>query len=237
MSKNKVTCRDFKRYPGSVFVTPTSVPDTARLQLKAKDWTGVATDIVSDTPLRSEPTPQPVETREHQSKLTPDTIHAIMEQMDRRWLSVDEILTVATSDFRVQADRKSLQKVLHGLFMRGALKDKQVGPQDYYRYLAVNWRLQNSITVNMEKLQRVRDYSPAWRIKDEMYNKYNLLTVENVTEALDTLAETDSRMLVAVIDGTRQYHWKVESAPAPEKPKGDLKALLADVDARLGVQS
>ena len=65
MSKNKATCRDFKRYPGSVFVTPTSIPDAAKVQMKAKDWTGVAKDIVADTPLTL-PKPQPVKQREHQ---------------------------------------------------------------------------------------------------------------------------------------------------------------------------
>jgi hypothetical protein len=64
MSK-KVTCRDFKRYPGSVFVTLTNIPDTAKVQMKAKDWTGIATDIVRDTPL-THPEPTPVKTREHQ---------------------------------------------------------------------------------------------------------------------------------------------------------------------------
>ena len=237
MSKNKVTCRDFKRYPGSVFVTPTSIPDSAVVQMKAKDWTGIATDIVLETPLRSEtPEPKPVETREHRSRLTPETIHAVMEQTDHRWLTVAEILTVATTQFRIEADTKSLNKVLHGLFMDGKLKHKQVGPQEWYRYIAVNWRLQNGITVNMEKLQRLNDWNTASRIKDEMYDKYNLLTVECVQEALDTLAETDTRMLVEVIDGKRQYHWRAKSE-ATEKPKADLANLLTEVDAVMGVRS
>lgn len=50
MSK-KVTCKHFKRYPGSVFVTPTSIPDTVEIQQNAQDWVGVATDIAKDTPL------------------------------------------------------------------------------------------------------------------------------------------------------------------------------------------
>ena len=65
MSKKVVTCRDFKRYPGSVFVTPTVIPDSAIVQMKAKDWVGVATSIVKDTPL-TPPEPKPVETREYE---------------------------------------------------------------------------------------------------------------------------------------------------------------------------
>ena len=184
---NKVTCRDFKHYPGSVFVTPAIIPDSAVVQMKVKDWTGVATDIVKDTPLRpAPPEPKPVETREHRSILTPDTIHAVIEQMDRRWLKASEILSVATSQFQIEANLKSLEKVLHNLYTDGNLHHKQVGPQEWYQYASVNWRLRNRIVVNMRQLQRVRDWSPASRIKDEMYDKYNLLTVEIVSEALDT---------------------------------------------------
>ena len=61
---NKVTCRDFKQYPKSVFVTPTSIPDSATVQMNAKDWTGIAKDIVLETPL-TPPTPKPTETREY----------------------------------------------------------------------------------------------------------------------------------------------------------------------------
>ena len=235
---SKITCRDFKRYPGSVFVTPTNLPNEARIQMKAKDWTGIAKDIVADTPLHPESTePKPVDTREHRARLTHDTIYAIMEQMEKRWLKLDEILSIATTQFGVKADAKSLKKVLYDLFMSGKLKHKQVGPQEWYRYLAVNWRLRNCIVVNMERLQRVRDWSSASRIKDEMYDKYNLLTVEYVQEALDTLAETDDRMLTKVIDGKQHYHYRAESAPVPEKPKSDLQALLAEVDETMGVQS
>lgn len=53
MSKKSVTCQDFKRYPGSVFVTPTRIPDTVEIQQNAPDWVGVATDIARDTSLTS----------------------------------------------------------------------------------------------------------------------------------------------------------------------------------------
>lgn len=195
-------------------------------------------DIVADTPLTPpESTPAPI--REHRTQLTPDTLCAVIEQMDRRWLKPSEILSVATTQFRMEAAPKALKKVLHGLFMRGKLEHKQIGPQEWYRHLAVNWRLKNSIVVNMENLQRLNDWNTASRIKDEMYDKYNLLTVESVAEALDTLAEINPQMLIEVIDDTRHYHWKVKSAPAPEKPKAKLNVqdLLAGVDARLEVQS
>ena len=55
MSK-KVTC-EFTRHPGSVFVTPTSIPQAAEIQQNAPDWTGVAKAIIADTPLT--PTPKP----------------------------------------------------------------------------------------------------------------------------------------------------------------------------------
>lgn len=231
MSKKVVTCRDFKRYPGSVFVTPANIPDSATIQMKAKDWVGVATSIVNDTPLTPpEPKPEPI--REHRARLTPATIHAVIEQMDRRWLKPSEILSVATTQFRIEAEPKALKKVLHGLFMSGKLADKQVGSQIWYRYLAVNWRLKNSIVVNMKKLQRLSEWNTASRIKDEMYDKYNLLTVECVQEALDTLAETDAQMGVEVVDGKRQYHYRVDSVPEnPAKPKD----LLSQVDALLGL--
>ena len=226
-------CRDFKRYPGSVFVTPTSIPDSAKVQMKAKDWIGVATSIVNDTPLTpTEATPEPI--REHRARLTPDTIYAVVEQMDRRWLKPSEILSVATTQFRIEADPKALKKILHGLFMSGKLADKQVGSQMWYRYLAVNWRLKNSIVVNMKKLQHLNDWNTASRIKDEMYDKYNILTVECVQEALDTLAETDAQICAEAVDGKRQYHYRVGSAPKPpSKPK--VRDLLSQVDALLGL--
>lgn len=207
--------------------------------MQAKDWTGVAKDIVMETPLTPAPEPQP--TREHRTRLTPDTIHAVMEQTEHRWLTVDEILSVAETH-RIDTDTKSLKKVLHGLFMSGKLEHKQVGPQEWYRYIAVNWRLRNSIIVNMEKLQRLNDWNTATAIKDEMYDKYNLLTVEYVQENLDTLVETDARMLAKAINGRRRYHYQAEHTPTPEKPKAekpkaDPKELLARVDALLGVQS
>ena len=178
MSK-KVTCRDFKRYPGSVFVTPTSIPDTAKVQMKAKDWTGVAKDITADTPLSP---PEPIHTREH---LKPS--HAGHNLCDHR-ADGSPVARTCPRFFRyatpqlVQSEcgAKALKKVLHGLFMRGNLAHKQVGPQEWYRHLAVNWRLKNAIVVNMEKLQRRNDWNTADNIKDEMYDKYNLLTVEYV---------------------------------------------------------
>ena len=51
VSKKVVTCRDFKRYPGSVFVTPTHIPGAAEIQQNAQDWVGVAEAIVADTPI------------------------------------------------------------------------------------------------------------------------------------------------------------------------------------------
>ena len=72
MSKNKVTCRDFTKRDGWVFVTPASIPNEARIQQNAQDWVGVAKSIVNETP--ASPEPKPATPKDHNPRETLDTI-------------------------------------------------------------------------------------------------------------------------------------------------------------------